>query len=326
MRTITNKVGLPVPFYNACANEDYIGGGDISITRLINPPRITTLRKFHEDEIVEDATERVWSVLGKAAHKVLELSAGNDPDIIVETRLSMPFQGILVNEDYLKWNLTGQPDVYHNGILYDYKITSVWSVIFGKDEWDKQMNLQAMLHRYKGDKVEQAFIVAILRDWQKRKAQFEKDYPPENVKRIGIPLWTQEQAVAYAKERVTLHQRAQRAYAVDHDDKVLPMCTDEERWYRGSGYAVVKMDATGKKNKRADRVFNTVGEAQKYIAENAATLPKGKVFAPVEERKGEYIRCQSYCDVWRFCAFGRALHAKMDESNGSIADVEENAF
>lgn len=330
MRTITNKANLPLPFYNACAHDGYVGGGDISITRLISPPRIVALRKVHEDEIVEDATERVWSLLGKTAHKVLELSAGDNKDIVVETRLSMPF-GTFVNEsgEPVKWTVSGQPDVYHNGILYDYKITSVWSVIFGHDEWEKQMNLQAMLHRYRGDKVEQAFIIAIMRDHQKRKAQFERDYPPESVKKIGIPLWTQEQAIAYTKERVRIHYNAQIHYAKTKDESVLPMCTDEERWYRGSSWPVYKQDALGKKNKKADRVYATREQAERHVVENASTLPKGKTFAPLAERRGEYMRCQSYCDVWRFCAFGRKLHeelAGMPLGNGDTAEVESDAL
>ena len=62
-RTITNKYGLPSSLYNALANDPYVGGGDISITRLIAPPRIVALRKRHEAEIVEDASDRIWSLL-----------------------------------------------------------------------------------------------------------------------------------------------------------------------------------------------------------------------------------------------------------------------
>lgn len=116
MRTITNDAELPVPMFNALAHDGYVGGGDISSTRLIAPPRIVTLRKFHENEITEDASDRIWSLLGQSTHAILERSVkpGQEKEIIVETRLSMPFQGIERSDSdtgFWRWIVTGQPDV-----------------------------------------------------------------------------------------------------------------------------------------------------------------------------------------------------------------------
>lgn len=312
-RKITNNSGLPIPMFNALKADTYVGGGDISITKLIAPPRQVALRKFHEDEIEEDADGRIWMLLGNAVHRVLELSASDD--VVVETRLFMPIEGIHTDEGPLVWRLSGQPDVYQPATqeLFDYKVTSVWSVLFGdKPEWEAQVNLQAMLHRNKGDKVLTGSIIGILRDWSVRKARFEKDYPPRAVKKIGLPMWTQEECIAYAQERVKLHQIAQRDYlASGKDPDVLPLCTPEERWYRGASFAVKrKHEKTGKVNKKADRLFKTEEEANKYIRDNANNIPKGTVFDEVEERPGENIRCLEYCDVAEFCSFGRALKAE----------------
>lgn len=317
-RTITNLAGLPEPVYRALAANHYTGGGDISATRIIAPPRIVTLRRFHEDQIVEDASDRIWSVLGQAGHKVLELSATDEE--VVETRLSMPIKGRLG-----EWIVTGQPDLYQkkNRAIYDYKYTSVWSVLATKNDWEKQINIQAMLHRHQGDEVEQGYIVAFMRDWQVRKAKFEKDYPPVQAKCISIPLWTQEETVKWVTDRVNIHQKAQEDYInSDMSDEVLPLCTDEERWYRGHGYAVKKQDKNGKVNKKADRVFVSLTDARQFMADNTSSLPKGKSWAPIEERKGENIRCMSYCDVWQFCEFGRKLREESQPPQAEL-DLEE---
>lgn len=324
MRTITNLAGLPDPVYRALASNNYVGGGDISATRIIAPPRIVALRKFHEDEIVEDASDRIWSVLGSAGHKVLEMSATDEE--IVETRLSMPFDGIKEGKGFLRWTVTGQPDLYQpkNRAIYDYKYTSVWSVLSEKTDWEKQVNIQAMLHRYQKDLVEQGFIVAFMRDWQVRKAKFEKNYPPVQAKVISIPLWPNEEAIDYVSKRVRLHQKAQKDYmASGFDADVLPMCSEDERWYRGHGYAVKKQDKNGKINKKADRVFTSLTDARQFMVDNTSTLPKGKSWAPIEERKGENIRCMDYCDVWAFCPFGRKLREDLQSKAAEEATEEE---
>lgn len=326
-RTITNNANLPRPMFNALAHDPYVGGGDISITRLITPPRIVTLRKFHADEIVEDAADKIWSLFGQAVHYINEKSA--DKTVRVETRLQMPIQGISNDDGILKWQVSGQPDVYdlNDFSIFDYKVTSVWSVIFGgHKDWDEQINLQAMLHRHKGDKVLAGSIIAIMRDWQVRKARFERDYPPLAVKVIPIPLWPQGQAIDFAQSRVRLHQQAQQDYlASGKDVEVLALCTPDERWYRGGSFAVKRAQKTGKVNKKADRLFDTREGAEKYMAENRSRIPTGTTYAPIEERPGENIRCLDYCDVADFCPFGRKLKSSLQIKFSEPTPDEEEA-
>lgn len=365
MRTITNIAGLPTPMYNALSADTYVGGGDISITRVIAPPRIVALRKQHESDIKEDAADRIWSLLGSSVHRILELSASDpinratvnladtlsyiDPEsdagslidqalallskrkvankdgVIVETRLKMPVQGVNTDSGPLIWTVSGQPDVYQPNDLYDYKVTSVWAVLFGnKPEWEAQLNLQAHLHRHNGDKVDRLFIIAILRDWQKRKANFEKDYPQVAVEKIAFPMWTPDQAQSYLEERVKLHQKTQLDYAKSgFDANTLPMCSEEERWLRGAGFAVKFQDKSGKVNKNAKRVFSKRQEAENFMRTNVEVVPKGKTWAPLEERRGENIRCLDYCDVWQFCPFGKLLREGQLKSLPDQLNLEE---
>lgn len=331
-RKITNEANFPQPLFAALAHDGYTGGGgDTSITRLINPPRISTLRFIHEDEITEDATDRIWAVMGQAGHKVMENAANEH--MKVEETLAARFTGVKDKDgNDVIWKVTGTPDLYDPSDLsiYDYKFTSVWSLLMGdKPEWERQVNMQAMLHRIHKKPVEHGYIVALLRDWSRRKAAFEKDYPAHQAQVLAIPMWPQQEVIDFTKRRVILHQKARFAYIESgHNDSVLPECTNEDRWYRGAGFAVKKQDSKGKVNKKADRVFDNMTDAKQYIIDNSSMLPKGKTFAPVESRPGQNIRCMDYCDVWQWCSFGRKVHEEMNKTadaatSTSTEDSEE---
>lgn len=288
----TNVSNLPPAVMNLLTSQAYEPKGDTSVTRLIKPPRIVALQKRHHDKIVQDAQQYSWSLLGSAVHAMLQGSAGDG--VIVEKRLHTEIFG---------WDVNGQPDIYYpdTRIEHDYKVTSVWAFIFAdKPEWEQQLNLNAMLHRLHGQPVEQIAIIAILRDWQQRKAETERDYPQHAIHVVGQPVWDQDQCIDFAEQRVALHQDAQKL-----PDDELPLCMEKERWFRTGGFPVMKNN-----NKRADRVYDTQGEATKHIERETINLKKGRFFMPVVERPGENIRCIRYCDVAEFCPFGRAEKAK----------------
>jgi hypothetical protein len=120
--------------YRALAHDGYMAGqrkADISVTTLIGPPKINQLKKRHSDFIVEDASDRVWALLGQSVHKVLELAGGEDE--MTEKRLYKEING---------WTLTGQTDLYETGnkVISDFKVTSVFSFLLKEpgcwvDEW-----------------------------------------------------------------------------------------------------------------------------------------------------------------------------------------------
>jgi hypothetical protein len=67
-----------------------------------------------------------------------------------------------------------------------------------------------------------------------------------------------------------------------------PTCTDEDRWKKEDSFAVMK---TGRKT--AMRVLSTLPEAKQWMTQNGGTH--------VDIRKGEYTRCENYCNVSTFC-------------------------
>ena len=86
--------------------------------------------------------------LALAVHHVLESTEPSD-DVVIEERLFTKING---------WVLSGAVD--HQVIkgqtveITDYKVTSVWSVIHGKIDWERQLNVYAYLvQKNKGKKV-----------------------------------------------------------------------------------------------------------------------------------------------------------------------------
>ena len=84
---ITNKFNLPDAFYNFARNDKYTKGkADISVTTLIDSPRVRLMRDKHKDQLETDASDMIWALFGTAVHHVLE-SADDPTHVMMEERL-----------------------------------------------------------------------------------------------------------------------------------------------------------------------------------------------------------------------------------------------
>jgi hypothetical protein len=282
---ITNRHGLPEAFVDFARGDKYSkGDADISVTTLIDAPRVNILKQQRTNEIEVDVVDMIWPLLGTAVHHILDGAAPRG-NVTTEERLNATING---------WVVSGQIDHQEeaDGLTYisDYKVTSVWSVIYGKEDWVRQLNCYAQLVRMvKGKKVGGVRIIAILRDWQRREAMLKPDYPQSPVVPVDIPLWDETQATAYMEERVHLHQDAQMIW--DTREAVVE-CSDEERWTKPDTWAVVK-----KGNKRATKVFDTGADAVSWMKSQNMTANTHEV----QLRKGGRTRCENYCSVADFC-------------------------
>lgn len=281
---ITNTHNLPEAFVNFARNDKYSKGiSDISVTTLIDSPRIRLMRDHHASDRTSDVVDMIWPLFGTAVHHILE-SAKTDDNTIVEERLFCKVNG---------WVLSGAIDqqIVDRAFaeIVDYKVTSVWSVIHGKIEWEQQLNCYAYLvQKNKGKKVRKLSICAILRDWNRRDAEHKADYPKSPVVMVEVPLWDDAKRVRYIHDRINAHQEAQIMY--DLEEAFTP-CSDEDRWKRGEAWAVKK-----KGLKRAMRVFDNEDDANEFAT--AQTVP-----VEIEHRAGEYVRCKGdYCGVAQFCS------------------------
>lgn len=280
---LTNKFDLPQTFVNVIKRPTYSKGkANISITELINSPRIVVLKQKHWDDIEQDVSEMIWSLWGSAVHKVLE--HGREEHHVIEQRLTVDFEG---------WSLSGAIDlqeVEEDGIIInDYKVTGAWSVMNEKTDWIDQLNCYAWLvETVKKQKVKKLQIIAIVRDWTAREAKTKENYPQSPVAVIDIPLRSFEEREAFIREKLRSHNEAHLALVLK---ETIPHCTSEQMWEKPPMWAVKKEGAV-----RAKSVHTTEKEAQ-----NVLDQLKDKKGYSIEYRPGERVRCANYCPVAQFC-------------------------
>jgi len=277
---LTNKLNLPQPIVKAVSNDGYSSGDcDISVTSLLKPPQMLALEKQFGDQLEEDVSDRIWSLLGQVVHGILERA---EETAIAEQRLAIEVDG---------WKVSGQMDRFllKEGILQDYKFTSVYKVRDGvPEEYAKQLNIYAHILRKHGRTVNKLQIVAILRDWSKNQYIREGDpYPAQQVVLLDVPIIPDEEVAAYIAERVALHKAAASQSPMQLAE--LSPCSAEDRWAKGDVWAVVK-----KGQKKATRLCQSEEAAQ--LAIEALGPGYNIVFRP-----GESVRCRSYCAAAKFC-------------------------
>jgi hypothetical protein len=299
-KTFTNRENLPEPIVRAVTNDPYTKGkSDFSVTELLQPPRARALINKHRDEIVEDVADRLFALMGQIGHAILERAGGES---LVERRF---FAKVAT------FTISGQADLVitpEGSELIDYKFCSVWTMLNGvKPEWTQQVNILRYLAANDiGDvgkepiycDINKANIVAIFRDWSKPKAGREKDYPQSQVKVFPVELWPLEKTEEFICNRIAAHITA---------EKILPLCTDEERWRTQEKWAVMKegrKSAVKLYDHKEHAIISTRGESKLYI----------------QHRPGESKRCEFYCNAAPFCT--QFQSEKIDASN--LGTVELN--
>ena len=277
---ITNKFDLPSPVVKAITAYE---AGDqpegLRVTTLIDSPRISQLRRMHEDNIEEDVSQLVYRVWGSAVHEILSRQTSNA--YVAEERLSHTVDGTMIS-GAIDYQFVEDDAVD----LKDYKTTAAFGVSQGiKPEWERQINTYAYLIRQaKGLTVKSASIVAFIRDWRKSDADVREDYPAAPVHEMSVHLWANDEQDRFVEERVRIHRNAE----VQADFGDLPLCSDEERWTRPAKFAVHKGT-----NKRALKLFDVEIDAKTFAGESKDRN--------IQVRPGRYVRCESWCAVAPFC-------------------------
>ena len=291
---LTNKFNIPQTFVNVLERPTYTKGkAHLSVTQLINSPKIVALTQKFDADLEQDVSDMVWSIFGTAIHGVLE--HGKDENHIVEERLHATLDG---------WRISGAIDLQikdDDGLsIRDYKTTSAWGVMNEKVEWEQQLNIYAWLvETVKKTPIIDIGIVAIIRDWSRRDAAKNENYPPAPVKEIPIRLWTYEEQTTYIKHRIGLHSACEFAMETDED---LPLCTPEEMWERPTTWAIKKVGGV-----RAKSVHDTEESMLKAL----------EIAGPayeIEVRPGSRIRCESFCPVNTYCQQWRDYQESFNEN------------
>jgi hypothetical protein len=285
---ITNKFNLPQPFVDLVSGDTYSKGeSDITTTGLAQPPKIAELTRRHASEITMDASEKVWTMMGTANHYVLEQIALRNPErYVTEQRFYLDIDGV---------KLGGQIDLFdrETETLWDYKVSSVYKAMSDdKLEWTKQANVNKLLCEHNGFHPKKLAILLVMKDWKRKEAEFKADYPKCAIQEIPIPIWREEETLAYIKSRINLHNAAKLIEVED----AIPVCTEEERWAKPTTWAVLK-------ERGAKRAVN----GGIYELESEAIAHAKRISGAIEKRDGSNPRCENYCQVRQWCNFGRSL-------------------
>lgn len=278
---ITNEKNVHPLIVDFIKNQRYAPKKDtIGVTTLIGPPLVRQLRYKFWEYLDSDVSESLWALFGTMFHSQMEKC--KIPGWTYELRMEKQ-----IHPKFPK--LVGYSDAYNylTKELIDFKVTSVWTIIYGlkdgKSEWEQQLNVYRYLLNGMGIDVNSSNVLAILRDWQASKAEKEKDYPESPFFTYPIKLWTPKEAESFINERVQAHSKAAKE------------CTDEEKWLKPTTYAAKK-----KANKTASggKVTENLTEAEQFIAKQE----KPDLWE-IEVRKGEASKCIKYCAVREFCPY-----------------------
>lgn len=267
----TNEAGLPEVLAAALTpDRRATKPGTFSVTELLAPPQIRVLTRKHRHELTEDVASRLRRFNDGLLHHVLE-QLGSTGGRKVERLLSYATDDGVV---------AGSFDVLLVGSeLVEYRSVSTWRVSKGvPQDWVERLNLYAEILRRRGRAVTALTVVGMFKDWTASRAR-EEGYPRAEVQTFDIPLWEPEEASAFLRARLALHQAA--------DGGTYPPCTPEERWEKPTKYALMKIG-----RQRAVKVYDDEEPARGNMTSDRHY---------VEPRPGQSTRCLFYCRVAAFC-------------------------
>ena len=297
MARITNIHGLPEELVRAVTPRPKKHPNDIYLTQATGwTDLMFYLHHAYGDQIVEDAADKLYMLLGSSVHYIIEKGAGNDA--LAEERISIPVLG---------FNLVMRPDLWKAKTITDWKVTSVWSYLLGeKDEWGDQLNGYAWgLWEY-GFETDTLLVQAIFRNWERRKAMYDKDYPPIPFASVKYPLVPYEETKKTITEKLMAFRRVLEGYVPE-------VCPDKYRWYKPDTFAVRK-----KRTKRAlpgGAKFRSREEAEAWLITKEAKQPQLKL--EIDHRKGEYSRCMGYCSARMVCPYNPYINDEGAEDDGN---------
>lgn len=318
--TWTNRHGIPDALVRAIVSRHKRSLGRLSVTQLIEPPRIRRL--LEQCDVERDVSEQLWALLGSGVHAVLD-DGSNEAEVEIAARVNGP--GIQGDGCWISGTFD-RIETEHGVIIRDWKVTSVstWKA-GGRDEWTRQLNCYAWLLRnatlrrvdvstldpHVPQEPTALLVTMIFRDWNGARAEAaikagDDSYPHAAAQTIEIPLFSNEVSDAYIRERVAIHLSANDVRMPN----LPPMCTDEERWHRPPVFAVMR-----EKRKRALRLFDRRDEAVAFAElQNVGGLR-------IDERPGVDARCLSYCPARTVCPHGIAVDAAMSPAAESEAEA-----
>lgn len=310
---ITNKFGLPEPYYKSCLRDKYprFDWDTFSVTELMKGTKEIVLTRRHWDELEQDCVDMIWTVFGTAVHSVMEGHEGTND--LAEERISMM---IPCGDEFGDIKVSGGFDLYNGDtkILTDYKTTGVFSYQMklqeGTDsDWAKQLRIYWLILAKAGFPVKGVRNTVFLKDWSKTSARRDRSYPQKPILNIDHDFGEVFRSDVAADMIADLSFKIQEILMYkDAPEDQIPDCTPEERWERGEKWAVMKK---GRKSavKLHDKEFN----AEQHLQD----LPAGHY---IEHRPGVPVKCVDYCNCASKCSYYKKYMASLEAQNVEVTN------
>ena len=295
---IENPNNYPLPIMLWLLNDSYDHDdrtNAISTTTLLKPIKEIVLSSRITEPTTIDISKRVKSKLGTAIHDSLEAvfkdkdnlekllklvgySSSKHLDIHTENRSEKEIDGFIV---------TGKYDLVINGLLSDYKSTTV----YGMGRSKKDHILQGSIYRWlnpeliKEDYME---IIYILTDWSNK--SYDKDYPKDIINPVYYELMSLEDTEMYIRTKLNDIKKYW-----DSEYNELPLCNKEEMW---------QGDPTYKYYKNPNNLTRSTKNFSNYY-EAYARLQKDGNIGTIITHKAKAYKCQ-FCSGLPLCTQGKA--------------------
>lgn len=314
---ITNdyNVNILVAAWLLSDDYDYVNDPNYySVTSLMKPTKQVILaRRVPADLKVVDVSAFAASRRGAAIHDSIEniwksgqyrvhLPKMGVPQAVINRIVVNPTSEQLETVDGIipvyfeqrlfkqlgKFTLGGKFDVVADGVVEDFKTTSVFK--FMKGDTDGKYRRQLSSYRYLGPHLitePYGRINFLFSDWQGREAKTNVNYPAIPLATTVFELESPEVIEAWAIERMT-----QLDQLKDAPEEQLPRCTDEELWRSAPVYKYYS-DPTKVIGGRSTKNFTDPVEAKAFHDSKGG---KGVLITV----PGEVKAC-AYCPAFPVC-------------------------
>lgn len=275
----TNRQNLPEQFIPSEENKKPVDKVFSVTELLLSTHEILLQRKFF-DKIEIDIADTIPALFGTAVHSIMEKKVPDD--YLAEQSMYAMFD---INGELYK--VKGRCDLISliHKIIEDYKTCSC-SKIQKKDfkDWKEQGLMYSYLAwKFFNVIIRKIKFYALIKDWSKVKAASNSEYPQS-------PIFVWEYDVQDSDYDYIEEFMIEKLKDI-HNTTIMHLCSDEERWYTGTQYAVYKKVS----DKRATYVTDDEQDAHNFIRNKCDGA------AEIQVRKGEYLKCKLYCSCSKFC-------------------------
>lgn len=329
-RIITNKHGLPDTLVRAVSYDTHRVVGTISVTTLIDAPKIRYLKQLHDYEV--DVSELLYALMGTALHNILERA---NMDTERERAMLLTADTLMQHAEVVK-HTAPEDYVTRTKKAADY-IIKMAEIIFPPQErrylYEQTLTLKLgedhllsgtfdlydkefkMLQDYKFCSVYNWIFPEARRKWIEQLNIYA--YMLKKVKGIQVD---KIRVIAFFRDWSEMKLKSNKDYParqtmeidipmmdeedvhnliMEHisrhrmaDEGNPPPCNGKERWATSSEYAVMM-----KGRAAALKIYTSQIEAEGYIAENKHKYDG--LF--IQMRPGVSKRCSKYCVVRDHC-------------------------